>query len=66
MLKFKFWGVRGSIACASATHMKYGGNTSCIEVQAGEHRFVMDAGTGFRNFGDSLIKEGGSNELERR
>ena len=60
VLKLKLWGVRGSIACASATHMKYGGNTSCIEVQAGEHHFVLDAGTGFRNFGDSLIKDGGS------
>ena len=43
-LKIKFWGVRGSIACASPDHMKYGGNTSCIEVQAGELTFVMDAG----------------------
>ncbi|MFQ5766227.1 MAG: MBL fold metallo-hydrolase [Rhodospirillales bacterium] len=55
-LKFKFWGVRGSIACASPQHMKYGGNTSCIEVQAGEHRFVLDAGTGIRPFGDTLSK----------
>jgi phosphoribosyl 1,2-cyclic phosphodiesterase len=30
-------------------HMKYGGNTSCIEVQAGKHTFIMDAGTGIRN-----------------
>lgn len=60
MLKLRFWGVRGSIACASTTHMKYGGNTSCIEVQAGKHHFVLDAGTGIRNFGDSLIKNSGS------
>ncbi len=53
-LRIKFWGVRGSIACASPEHMKYGGNTSCIEVQAGEHVFVMDAGTGIRNFGNVL------------
>jgi phosphoribosyl 1,2-cyclic phosphodiesterase len=58
-LKLKFWGVRGSIACASPEHMKYGGNTSCIEVQAGDHCFVLDAGTGIRSFGESLIGRGG-------
>ncbi len=55
-LKIKFWGVRGSIACASPDHMKYGGNTSCIEVQAGEHTFVMDAGTGIRNFSKVILQ----------
>jgi len=57
-LKIKFWGVRGSIACATPEHMKYGGNTSCIEVNAGDHCFVMDAGTGIRGFGDILMKTG--------
>ena len=57
-LKLKFWGVRGSIACATPNHMKYGGNTSCIEVQAGDHTFVLDAGTGIRNFGETLMKSG--------
>ncbi|MEK7244674.1 MAG: MBL fold metallo-hydrolase, partial [Pseudomonadota bacterium] len=50
-LRIKFCGVRGSIACPSPEHMRYGGNTSCIEVVAGENRFVMDAGTGIRNLG---------------
>ena len=36
--------------------MKYGGNTSCIEVQAGEHTFVMDAGTGIRNFSKVILE----------
>jgi len=57
VLKIKFWGVRGSIACASPDHMKYGGNTSCIEVQAGDHRFVMDAGTGIRNFSKVVLND---------
>ena len=55
-LRVKFWGVRGSIACASPDHMKYGGNTSCIEVQAGDHTFVMDAGTGIRNFSKVVLE----------
>lgn len=57
-LKLKFWGVRGSIACATPEHMKYGGNTSCIEVWAGDHCFVLDAGTGLRGFGNDLAKNG--------
>jgi len=56
-LKIRFWGVRGSIACPSPDHMKYGGNTSCIEVQAGDHCFVMDAGTGIRNFGNIILEK---------
>jgi phosphoribosyl 1,2-cyclic phosphodiesterase len=44
----RFWGVRGSIACCSPAHIKYGGNTSCVEIAVGDHRFVLDAGTGIR------------------
>lgn len=57
-IRVKFWGVRGSIACATPDHMKYGGNTSCIEIEAGDYRFVMDAGTGIRNYGNEFIKDG--------
>lgn len=56
-IRVKFWGVRGSIACATPDHMKYGGNTSCIEIEAGDYRFVMDAGTGIRNFGNEFLKD---------
>ena len=54
-LRIKFWGVRGSIACASPEYMKYGGNTSCIEVQAGEHHFTLDSGTGIRNYSKVVL-----------
>ncbi|MEM7447577.1 MAG: MBL fold metallo-hydrolase [Myxococcota bacterium] len=50
----KFWGVRGSIACPSPSHMKFGGNTSCIEVRAGDQYLVLDAGTGIRELSDSF------------
>lgn len=56
--RVKFWGVRGSIACPAATHMKYGGNTSCIEVQAGETHVIFDAGTGIRPLGQDFLKRG--------
>ncbi|MBC8269118.1 MAG: MBL fold metallo-hydrolase, partial [Rhodospirillaceae bacterium] len=52
----RFWGVRGSIACPSIKHIKYGGNTSCIEVSVGDHIFVLDAGTGIRELGNEFLK----------
>ncbi len=57
-LAVKFWGVRGSIACPSPQHMVYGGNTSCLEVFAGDKRIVLDAGTGIRQLGDEFVKDG--------
>lgn len=54
----KFWGVRGSIACPSPQHVEYGGNTSCIEIRAGDQRFILDAGTGIRNLGQEFLKQG--------
>ncbi len=56
-LRVKFWGVRGSIACPQASHILYGGNTSCVEVFAGEHRTVLDAGTGIRLLGREFLRE---------
>ncbi|MBM4361371.1 MAG: MBL fold metallo-hydrolase [Deltaproteobacteria bacterium] len=52
----EFWGVRGSIACPSPRHVVYGGNTSCLEVTAGDQRIILDAGTGIRDLGDSFLK----------
>jgi len=36
--------------------MRYGGNTSCIEIDAGGHRFILDAGTGIRGLGHEFRK----------
>jgi phosphoribosyl 1,2-cyclic phosphodiesterase len=52
----RFWGVRGTIACPSTSHIKYGGNTSCIEVMVGDRTIIFDAGTGIRNLGTELMK----------
>ena len=54
----KFWGVRGSIACPSPEHVVYGGNTSCLEIFAGEERIILDAGTGVRGLGQELLRDG--------
>ncbi len=53
----KFWGVRGSIACPSPAHVRYGGNTSCLEVCAGSERIVLDAGTGIRPLGHQFVAD---------
>lgn len=58
-MKIKFWGVRGSIPTPGPTTAKYGGNTTCIEVigEQGEC-IILDAGTGIRSCGLSLLKKG--------
>lgn len=50
----KFWGVRGSIACPGEATVRYGGNTSCLEVFCGDRRLIFDAGTGLRALGNNL------------
>lgn len=52
-----FWGVRGSIATPGDSTLKYGGNTTCIEVRADGELIVLDAGTGIRNLGRKLAAE---------
>ncbi|MEB3273546.1 MAG: MBL fold metallo-hydrolase [Prochlorothrix sp.] len=53
----RFWGVRGSIACPGPETVRYGGNTPCVEVQAGKNRLIFDGGTGLRVLGQHLLKE---------
>ncbi|MEO1017998.1 MAG: MBL fold metallo-hydrolase [Pseudomonadota bacterium] len=49
-----FWGVRGSVPCPGLSTLRYGGNTSCVEVRCGEHRLILDAGTGLRELGQVI------------
>src|SRR3990170_1081822 len=53
----RFWGVRGSYAVSHRGALKYGGNTSCVEVIAGNHPIIFDAGTGIIGLGKELLKE---------
>jgi len=57
-LTIRFWGVRGSIASAGEHTALTGGNTSCVEVRAGEELFILDAGTGLRPLGGALLARG--------
>lgn len=59
-VKVTFWGTRGSIAKAGPTTVRYGGNTSCVEVRPSDGRLVViDAGTGLRNLGAALERPPG-------
>lgn len=59
-LSVRFWGVRGSLSCSGPEFVRYGGNTSCLEVRAGPHLLVFDAGTGIRALGKKLALNGAS------
>jgi phosphoribosyl 1,2-cyclic phosphodiesterase len=53
-LRVKFWGVRGSYPAPGAGTVKYGGNTACVEIRAGERTIILDAGTGIIPLGREL------------
>jgi len=55
--RLKFWGVRGSIPTPGPGTVRYGGNTSCVEVRAGGEIIILDAGTGLRSLGRELVSE---------
>jgi phosphoribosyl 1,2-cyclic phosphodiesterase len=52
----RFWGVRGSYPVPGQRTMRFGGNTACVEVQAGAHTIILDAGTGIINLGSDLLR----------
>jgi phosphoribosyl 1,2-cyclic phosphodiesterase len=54
----RFWGVRGSLSCSGPDYVRYGGNTSCLEMRAGPHVLVFDSGTGIRPLGKVLAAQG--------
>ena len=58
-MKVTCWGSRGSIPVSGAEYVKYGGDTTCMEITstAGDV-IVIDAGTGMRRLGNKLLAEG--------
>ncbi|HTX47151.1 MAG TPA: MBL fold metallo-hydrolase [Solirubrobacteraceae bacterium] len=54
-MRLKVWGARGSIPAPGPETMRYGGNTSCVEVTLSDaSKLILDAGTGIRNLGLAL------------
>lgn len=62
-MRVKFWGTRGSIAVPGSQTVRYGGNTACTEVRLGGHILILDAGTGIRGLGSSLLREFGGKSI---
>ena len=58
VFRVKFWGTRGSVAVSGPEFKRYGGNTACIEVQCGNRRLIFDSGSGIRQAGEALSREG--------
>lgn len=57
-MKLRFWGVRGSYPVPGKDTVKYGGNTSCTEIELGNgRRIILDAGTGLIQFGKALSQK---------
>lgn len=57
-MKVKFWGVRGSIASPGPSTVRYGGNTTCIEIRTDQNELIIiDAGTGIFPLSQSLLAE---------
>ena len=50
----RFWGVRGSYPTVDAATLGIGGNTSCVEINAGAQRIIFDAGTGIIPLGKEI------------
>jgi phosphoribosyl 1,2-cyclic phosphodiesterase len=62
-MQLRFWGVRGSTPTPQVENMRYGGNTSCVEVRIQDRLFVFDCGTGFRTLGQHLTKQASGQPL---
>lgn len=59
-MKITFWGVRGSIPTPSTptfSTVKYGGNTTCFQIESGDLMVILDGGSGMRLLGLSLLKQ---------
>jgi phosphoribosyl 1,2-cyclic phosphodiesterase len=57
-VRIRIWGCRGSIAAPGVDSVRYGGNTSCVEVRLDDGTLlILDAGTGIRALGVALVEE---------
>ncbi|BCS87741.1 MBL fold metallo-hydrolase [Pseudodesulfovibrio sediminis] len=57
-MRFQFRGTRGSLAAPGPDTVKYGGNTTCIEIRSDNGDIIiLDAGTGIRSLGVELAQQ---------
>jgi phosphoribosyl 1,2-cyclic phosphodiesterase len=60
----RFWGVRGSYPTPGPQTIRYGGNTACVEVTAGKHTLILDAGSGIIRLGKDLLHRSAGTSLD--
>src|ERR1700730_4328547 len=60
----RFWGVRGSYPTPGPRTVRYGGNTSCVEVQVGSQTIILDAGSGISGLGHDLLRRSAGESLD--
>lgn len=57
-MRVRFWGTRGSIPKPGPAYVRYGGNTSCVEVRTASGVLILlDCGTGAHPLGQALLAE---------
>jgi phosphoribosyl 1,2-cyclic phosphodiesterase len=61
--RVRFWGVRGSYPTPGPQTIRYGGNTTCVEVEVGGHILVLDAGSGIIRLGEELLQRAAGQDL---
>jgi phosphoribosyl 1,2-cyclic phosphodiesterase len=58
-MRVTFWGTRGSVPTPGPSTVRYGGNTSCVQVAtAAGTCLILDSGTGIRELGLHLTRQG--------
>lgn len=56
--RVRFWGTRGSVPVSGPDYQHFGGNTCCVEMICGGAHLLFDAGSGIRQAGETLLREG--------
>lgn len=52
------WGARGSIPVSGSDYVKYGGDTTCVEIRNADNDvIIIDCGSGIRRLGNRLLEE---------
>ena len=58
-MRITFWGTRGSTPSPGPDTVRYGGNTLCLSITTySGQELIIDAGSGLRQLGYSLVKKG--------
>jgi phosphoribosyl 1,2-cyclic phosphodiesterase len=58
-VRIKFWGTRGTRPTPGRRTLRYGGNTTCLEVRGSDNQLlILDSGSGIAELGASLAQDG--------